>query len=231
MALSQLTITEERSKDFLFTEPYAYLGYTLLYNMTKRDDMFLQFMRPFTMTVWGWLLFVFVISGIYFILLDIWNPFKDKIDDDSRINLKEGLWHSYLTITQIGPPFGAYMYASRVYSVFYWFFALVVMGCYTGNLCSFLTESVWNVPKISVESLPDSDWNFGMLNGTSVTAKLDERIEYDALGRFYDEVKGRENFVQDYEQGVERVKNEKFALFGSDVVLNYHYRKYWTIRS
>ena len=185
---------------------------------TLYHNIYIQFTRPFTATVWLALGAVMLWSGIYIYIMDKWNPFKDKVDSDTRFTGRESFWHSYLVITQIGAPFGAHVYPTRVFSVFYWFFALVVLGCYTGNLASFLSAAEPIIPDISINTLPDSGRRYGVLTNSSVSSKY----ATPARHKFFEKIVERGDFVDSYEEGVRRVKEEDFILFGTSVVMTAH---------
>ena len=218
LGIGQISITPERErvKSITFSPSFGYAGYTYMVHKTFYHNVFLQFTRPFTGIVWLALGTVMLCSGVYIYIMDKWNPFNDKIRQNRRYTARDSLWHSYLIITQVGAPFGAHVYPTRIYTVFYWFFALVVVGCYTGNLASFLTASDSIIPTISIDTLPESGKRYGMLANSSVSSKYatGQRRE-----KFYEKIKERGDFVKNYEDGVRRVKEENFILFGTSLVM------------
>ena len=177
---------------------------------------YFQFTRPFTSDVWMALAAVMFSSAIYIYVMDKWNPFKDNIQPETRFTGQESFWHSYLIITQVGAPFGASVYPTRVFSVFYWFFALVVVGCYTGNLAGFLSESEKRMPNIPWDDLGQSSFRFGMLRNSSLSSEWSQGLYSQTL---YSLIEQRGDFVANYSEGVRRVKEENFILFGTSIVM------------
>ena len=128
IALGQFSITDEREKYFRFSSTFGYIQTTFIVRKRGVAQFYMQFARPFAHGVWYMIMLVMVLSAFYVCLLDAWNPFKDEIEAELRYDQKESIWYSFLTIFQVGAPFGAYMIPMRVYSVFYWFFAMVVVS-------------------------------------------------------------------------------------------------------
>ena len=177
---------------------------------------YFQFTRPFTSDVWMALAAVMFSSAIYIYVMDKWNPFKDNIQPDTRFTGQESFWHSYMIITQVGAPFGAFVYPTRVFSVFYWFFALVVVGCYTGNLAGFLSQSRRSIPNIPWNDLGHSKYRFGMLGNSSLSSEWSQGLLTQGL---YSLIEERNDFVANYTEGVRRVKEEDYILFGTSIVM------------
>ena len=198
-----------------FSPSIGFASYTYMVRKSFYHNVYLQFIRPFNGEVWFALAAVMLCSGIYIYIMDKWNPFKDDIDPDARFTIRESFWHSYL-VTQVGAPFGAHVYPTRVYSVFYWFFALVVVGCYTGNLVSFLSAREPIIPNVSVNELPDSELRYGLLINSSVSSRFASNLHQ---AKFYEKIVERGDFVNSYEEGARRVKEEGFILFGTSLVM------------
>ena len=182
------------------------------------QNVYLQFTMPFTVPLWVALGIVMLCSGFYIYVMEKWNPFKDSIDPNARFTGRESFWHSYLIITQVGAPFGVHTYSTRVFSVFYWFFALFVVGCYTANLASFLIASEPITPEISIETLPQSGRRYGILANSSVSSKYASNKD-NVSSMFYETISERGDFVNSYEEGTRRVKEEDFILFGTSLVM------------
>ena len=218
IALGQFSVSEERRQYFDFTSSIGYLGYTYVVRKRERFNFYMQFTKPFEAKVWVYLCATMVFAAAYIYVIESWNPFSEEVPPDNRFTMRESVWYSYLTMSQAGAPFGARRLPTQVFSVFYWFFALVVVGCYTGNLASFLTRTTFQRPLFDIYNLEASEFKYGMLDGSSVIDHLQDNYRHLNLTA----VRENNGFVDSYEQGIERVMSENYVLFGTSTVLTWH---------
>ena len=170
---------------------------------------------------------VTLLSGLFIRVLDYWNPYEqDDIPEDQRFNAKESLWYSFGAVSQGGSAFAAIMYPIRIFSVFYWFFALVICACYTGNLASFLTESYQLVPNMRLVELSERNskgeyrYNWGTLMGSYSEDFIHgiSRERADAVV-----LSSRMKYTRGYEEGVRLAKeSQNYAFIGNNLLLDYY---------
>ncbi|XP_074653663.1 glutamate receptor ionotropic, kainate 1-like [Tubulanus polymorphus] len=141
-----ISSNKQRLADFEFTDGYIFDGISFMYKKHSYYNMF-GFAKPFDLKVWFALAIALIASAIFYYAAYRLNPSGADNDPDTRCDLKQSFWYSYSTIIQAGAPYEPVRLHMRVFSSFYFFFALIVIGCYTGNLANFLTEQ--NYPKIN----------------------------------------------------------------------------------
>ncbi|XP_064639672.1 glutamate receptor 3-like isoform X2 [Lineus longissimus] len=245
LAVGMISKTKERMTEFQFSPGFAFTGITFIVHKQELKNVYFQFLRPFEMRIWGGIVAAWLFSSLLIYTFHRWDPFKDNLplkkkkkqepvdedapnytDDrfarDERYNLKESFWYSYLTLAQLGTPFAAYSYPIRIYSVFYWFFALIVVACYTGNLASFLTESIFFHPHLTIKELLKEGYDFGWMKSTSIEKFfVDSPIwEYQEMNR---ELRRRKTYAASYKHGLAMIKeNTNFVFIATHLLLSYY---------
>ncbi|XP_074647689.1 glutamate receptor ionotropic, kainate 1-like [Tubulanus polymorphus] len=136
----------QRLAVFDFTDGYIFDGISFIYKKHSHYNMF-GFAKPFDLKVWVALAIALIVSAMFYYAAYRLNPSGMDNDPDTRFDLKQSFWYSYSTIIQAGAPYEPVQLHMRVFSAFYFFFALIVIGCYTGNLANFLTEQ--NYPRMN----------------------------------------------------------------------------------
>jgi hypothetical protein len=219
MAIGMISKTIQRSRYFDYTPPFDFVGFTYMRKKISSPPTYFNFMRPFELKVWYAILGTFFMSAIYIYTLEYWNPFFDQIDDDHRFSWKEVLWYSFGTISMAGGSFAPSLHPTRIFSVFYWFFALIVTASYTGNLASFLTETYDIIPSMSIEDLGTSH---GLKWATVRQSYMDGVIRSEDSDE-YRRVAREMQYVENYTEGVALVGNTESTIFIANNLLLHHY--------
>ena len=229
IALGQISITGERQADFAFSPPFGSIHRTYLIQKQEKEDLYMQFARPFTPHVWLAVLCVVITSALYIFLLDRWNPYRTAVADHVRFTPHESIWYSYLTMCHLSAPFAAKILPIRIFSIFYWFFSMIVVGSYTGNLASSLTDAYFLRPSITsdIRQLPKSGFRFGCVAHSSTSDEL-KSISTPSGESLYDLIASRGDFVSSYAEGVTNVIDNKYILIGTSGVLSHYRSKYIT---
>ncbi|XP_064638543.1 glutamate receptor ionotropic, NMDA 1-like [Lineus longissimus] len=227
MAIGMISKTIRRKRDFDFTPAYEFVGITFTLKLSRRTPDLGAFMMPFKSHVWWGLLAVMLISCVFIYLLDRWNPFMEEIEPEKRFNMNESTWYSFGAITQAGGEFAPIMYPTRVYSIFYWFFALVVTACYTGNLASFLVEQdmslnfggISDIPHLAKKLKTNLKW------GTLKGSYMEEHIRGNGSKNDLTDLAKRLNYDRNYKEGTDRAKKGGYAFIGTNLLLQYYAAK------
>jgi hypothetical protein len=208
-----------RSRFFDYSPPFEYVGLTYMRQKYRYPATIFNFMRPFEITIWFALLATVFLSAIFIYILEYWNPFMNKVDDGHKFNWSEVMWYSFGTVSGAGGSFAAIMYPTRVFSAFYWFFALILTASYTGNLASFLTESFEIEPDGSIEGLGFSN---GVKWATLPDSYMDSFIRGGTTAE-YRRLVSEMNYVENYTAGVKLVQDdENYVFIGNNLLLHYY---------
>jgi hypothetical protein len=219
MGIGMFSKTARRKHDFAFSPTYEFVGITFIMMQSGKVPGYFAFMQPFKINVWWGLLIVMLFSSVFIHLLDRWNPFMETIDKNMRFHVNESMWWSFGTITQAGGEFAPIMYPTRVYSVFYWFFAMVVTACYTGNLATFLVAQDQYIPVKHLDQMPShNNLKWGTLKGSY----MEEYIRHvNTIHDFTDLAQGL-GYVKNYKEGTDKAMEGNYAFIGTNLLLQYH---------
>lgn len=112
LAVTDLTMTEEREMAFDFTSPFMILGIAILYEQPKPEDPdYTSFLKPFHYRVWGCLFASFILVSITMFIAgrmsdDDWeNPYP-CIEEPDRLHnilsIKNCVWFAMGSLFQQG---------------------------------------------------------------------------------------------------------------------------------
>jgi hypothetical protein len=222
VAIGMISKTKDRKHYFDFTPAFEYVGITYMAAKEEHPGSMFGFLKPFDTDLWWGMFTVFLLAGLFIRILDYWNPFLDVIEAENRFDINESLWYSFGAMSGAGGgDFAPFMYPTRVFTVFYWFFALIITASYTGNLASFLTEKYEILPTAKLSQLPyKHGYTWGTLKGSFMESYLNSMPgEYATLA-------AKLEYVDDYQAGVEKVGKGKFAFIGNNLLLKNYECKY-----
>ena len=106
MAVAPITITSARESVVFFTKPLISIKVGVVHQKAKLVSLdLLQFMTPFTTTVWLLILTACVAIGILLFSVDYFSPFgwrqygaKKNDEEGNELNLGNSLWFSIQSI-------------------------------------------------------------------------------------------------------------------------------------
>ncbi|XP_064632220.1 uncharacterized protein LOC135490734 [Lineus longissimus] len=186
MGVGGIFKTAARSMYFDFLPPVSLTQISfILSKEVKGHNEYFRFLRPYDDMVWIALTCVTVLAGCLVFGLERWNPLRDDIGRE-MLSPGESLWTSLLTITQGGAEAVFTIQPMRIFSVFYWFFAVIVLACYTGNLASFLLEPSFDRADLTFDDiLNKDDIKVGIMDSGATgsffrdSSALDRRLLYE----------------------------------------------------
>uniref|UniRef100_A0A1I8IS65 Glutamate receptor n=1 Tax=Macrostomum lignano TaxID=282301 RepID=A0A1I8IS65_9PLAT len=228
VAIASLTITSERSKYVLFSEPFMNFGLSVMIKKPQKTKpgMF-SFMQPLENRLWiAILLATLLLAAVMACLARIspleWQLEEQLIDEDrirtirQDFNLINSIWFSFASFVQQGVDLSPRSASTRVIGSFWWAFSLIIMAYYTANLTACLTIERLIAPIDSVNDLVN-DGNkvkFGMLESGS-TKEFFRRAETHPYNRMYEIMeKDRSVYMNSVGAGIARVMNSdgKYAF-------------------
>nr|QGW50274.1 gustatory receptor 19 [Chouioia cunea] len=149
MAITDLTITENRAKCIQFSTAFWNLGMSILYKKPqKAEARWYSFFLPFSNRVWMYLGLVWIFTSILFFVLgrlspSEWtNPFPciDEPDElHNQLTIDNAFWFTAGAIMQQGSEIAPIGMSTRCLGGFWAFFCLIMVNTYIANLAAFLT--------------------------------------------------------------------------------------------
>ncbi|KAI5637683.1 ligated ion channel l-glutamate- and glycine-binding site domain-containing protein [Phthorimaea operculella] len=167
LAITDLTITEEREKAVDFTTPFMNLGIAILFRKPKPPEpkMF-AFLLPFSSGVWMCLGLVYVASSLLLYVVgrlcpEEWqNPYpciEEPVALENQFTLGNAFWFNLGAILLQGSEVAPVGYSTRAVASVWWLFALVITSSYTANLASLLAAVTPNDEIHDVQELAYND--------------------------------------------------------------------------
>eukprot|EP01080_Neovahlkampfia_damariscottae_P005671 gene5671-9492_t len=140
VTFAPLTYTAERATDVSFSSPYLNIGLRLMSLKEKQKVNLTSFLSPFEWTVWLSVVGVIVLVGILLWIYDLLSPYGLSKIDNPELNLANAFLNSGIGMTgQLGNP--GRSWATRILTLGYYLFLIIVTASYTANLTNVLTES------------------------------------------------------------------------------------------
>ncbi|XP_064631900.1 glutamate receptor 4-like [Lineus longissimus] len=209
MAVGSILKTSDRLKSFTFLPGVIMTPLSFVIGRHGEGQLVgFQFLMPYDTEVWVGVVVAVVLAAGFVYGLDRWNLMVNDLEPSARYNLNESLWYSYQTITQVGGEIVCSILPMRLFSVFYWFFSLVVIACYTSNLANFLTEPAFDRSGLSFADLAqESDIKIGFLADTAAWKFFRDMAEAEKERKF-----SRAVVFRNMTEAIERVRTENIAL-------------------
>ncbi|XP_028404593.1 glutamate receptor ionotropic, NMDA 1-like isoform X1 [Dendronephthya gigantea] len=146
MAVSDLTITEQRSKVVDFTHPYMDAGMAVMVKVSRRErNDWTDFMDPFAASLWIAIIVCINITLLIMWLLERYSPYGQRErakflerGKEHSFNFVEAIWYTWSLVypTDIGSK--PKSFSCRVLALSFTFSMLIVVTSYTANLAAFL---------------------------------------------------------------------------------------------
>ncbi|XP_013140717.1 PREDICTED: glutamate receptor ionotropic, kainate 2-like [Papilio polytes] len=239
MAISDITITSERSAVVEFSMPFMSLGISML--VRERDpqepDMF-SFIKPLALDVWLYLATAYII--VSFVLLicarmsqgDWVNPHPCNQHPENLQNiwsLYNCMWLTVGSIMTQGCDILPRAAGSRWVTGMWWFFALIVTASYTANMSTFLSNSRRDNDIKDIKELSEqNEVSYGVLiNGS--TYNFFENSNDSVYQKIWTVMKSAKPtvFTNNNDEGRDRVVRSKgnYVFFMESTAIEYYMQR------
>ncbi|XP_058809546.1 glutamate receptor ionotropic, kainate 3-like isoform X1 [Phymastichus coffea] len=238
LAITDLTITEDRQKCVQFSTAFMSLGISILFKKPqKAEATWYSFFAPFHHLVWLCIALTFYVMGAFFYILGRlcpgeWiNPFP-CIDEPAELHnqftIGNALWFVMGSKMQQGSEIMPIGLAPRILAGWWWFFCLIIVNTCIANLVAFLTVEK---PVVLVKSVDDligqTEIKYGAKEGGSTLQYFKSSKKYRQL---YDQMMDpdwNEYVVKDNNQGVEFAKRKdiNYAYFMESASIEYEIKR------
>ncbi|MFK5855821.1 MAG: transporter substrate-binding domain-containing protein, partial [Bacteroidota bacterium] len=214
IAISPLTVTATRIRNFGFTQPYYITNLAFATRLKKGNDLMAFFSDFFSIgfaKAFGSLFFIILIFGFI-----VWLTERKRNPEQFREGMKgvgDGIWWSAVTMSTVG--YGdksPVTQTGRILSMIWMFTAVVVISGLTASVSSSLT----------VHKLKSQISNFDDLRKISVGC-----VPNSGTSEFLDQYKINFKDFNNVEAGLRAVDNDSLDAFVYDeAVLKYYVHKY-----
>ncbi|OXU29041.1 hypothetical protein TSAR_002081 [Trichomalopsis sarcophagae] len=221
LAITDLTITEEREKAVDFTMPFMNLGISILYQKPKAaPPSLMSFLLPFSTNVWLYLIGVYiVVSTLFFVIGRMcpaeWNNVYPCIEDpdelENQFTFRNSLWFCIGAVMQQGSEIAPIGNSTRMLAGCWWFFCLIIANSYTANLAAFLTVETIDRPIKNVDGLANQNIiKYGAKKGGSTLDFFKYMIANE-----------KEVLTADNDEGKKKVLTENYAFLMESSSIEY----------
>ncbi|XP_061388563.1 glutamate receptor ionotropic, kainate 2 [Musca vetustissima] len=217
MGICDLTITQERRTVVDFTVPFMQLGVQILYSKPPppKKELF-QFLEPFSVEVWLCLLIALLLMSLIYVLLARFTPEEWQPQDDPNSvqlvwSLRNSLHLHINSVLQVGCDILPTANHMRLFTTFWWIFALLMAQTYLAKMTSFITASKMDGTIQNLHDLVQQNKiQFGTIKGGSTSQFFSEsneseyRLAWNKMRTFKPEA-----LTKDNKEGVDRVRHSK----------------------
>ncbi|XP_055345947.1 glutamate receptor ionotropic, kainate 3-like isoform X2 [Paramacrobiotus metropolitanus] len=227
-----ITINHERENVVDFTKPFMHLGISILYKKPEKKppDLF-SFLHPFGADVWLYMTISFlVVSGTIFLLgrftpYEWYNP--HPCDESSNVvenqfTIGNSLWFTVGSLMQQGSDIAPRAMSTRTVAGSWWFFTLIMIASYTANLAAFLAVERTDQPIRSADDLAQQTViRYGCYKG-GATYNFFKESKHPVYQKMWQFMRSDPtNFHTSSQDGIQAVKNGKYAFFMETPSLEY----------
>ncbi|XP_065356425.1 glutamate receptor ionotropic, kainate 2 [Calliphora vicina] len=235
LGICDLTITQARRSVVDFTVPFMQLGVSILFYKPKPPEKSLfAFLHPFAVEVWFYLLVALLVMSLCFKVLgrltqDDWEVTvinKETSMAETPWFLRNTLWLHIGSILCVGCDILPRGLPMRIFTAFWWIFALLMSQTYIAKLASFITASKMEGSIQNLHDLVDQNKiQFGTVKGGSTSQLFSEsnetayRVAWNKMIGFKPEA-----FTASNKEGMDRVKRSKgrYAFLVETPILQYY---------
>ncbi|KAM6980704.1 glutamate receptor U1 [Aplochiton taeniatus] len=223
LAIAPLTLTAAREKVVGMTKPFMQTGISILLRKDiSEESAFFDFLSPFSPETWVGILVAYLGTAACIFLAARLSPceWSQPLTEENSFSLVHSLWYTAgaLTLQGAGPHPKAL--SVRVICCTWWLFALVLLACYFGNLCSSPTSESSQLSVKGFEDLANQEViEYGCLAGSSTLAFF-KNSNNPAYRRIYEHMERTKSFVSSMDEGVRRARESNFAFIGESVSLD-----------
>ncbi|XP_055317645.1 glutamate receptor 1-like isoform X2 [Sitodiplosis mosellana] len=228
IAIAPMTITAERERVIDFSKPFMSLGISIMIKKPiKQNPGVFSFLNPLSQEIWMCVIFAYVGVSIVLFIVSRFSPQEWRIvqlnGDVSHISgqvatqpavnefsISNSFWFTLGAFMQQGCDISPRSVSGRIVGSVWWFFTLILISSYTANLAAFLTVERMVTPIKSAKDLAyQTEVQYGTLMSGS-TMDFFNKSPIDLYAHMWKYMASRpENFVNSYEEGIQRVRNSK----------------------
>ncbi|CAH1103684.1 unnamed protein product [Psylliodes chrysocephalus] len=234
LAISDITITQEREEVVDFSLPFMELGISLLHSKPDfGDTQYFVFLSRFSKSLWTTILYSYIaISVCLYIVLrlspDDWERRHpcDELDDTlvNRWDLKNSLLLTLRALTMQGSDAVPKGKSARLAISMWWLFCLILTSYYIANTANVANLSNLESPLQGVDDLTSqTQIKYGMLKGGSTEDffRNSNTTTYAKLWHYIEHTPAV--FTKTTQDGVDRVleSNGQYAFFMESTTLEY----------
>ena len=225
-AAAAFTVNNKREKVIDFAAPYFYDQSVVIMKRPADDTKIFLYAYPFRMEVWICLGLSVSLSAVCLYLYTMYTPVYDISEQwsrqkSSRIRIFERLWSIctvFGALLQQGNRWMPKAQSGRMMVGAFWFFSVVVVATYTGNLIAFLAVNKVRMPFDMLESMvKQTSVKYGPVNGVALMM-----LFRDATFDPYKTVGHNMHLAPSYKTGLEWVKSGNYAFISEKSWFTYN---------
>ena len=230
MAAAPLTITYAREEVVDFSKPFLHLGISILHvQPTAAPPSLFSFMDPLAGTVWGAMFVMSVAVTAVLLIVGRLSPKEFNYNDSDNegenhpYSCGGSLWYVVGGFLGLGSEIAPVAMSTRLVTISWWFFSLIIISSYTANLAAFLTIEHHISPFENVDEMARQvDVEYGTLKGGS-TENFFREGQIDTYQTMWSFMAGKDVFAKSNDEGIERVRvgKGKYAYLMESVSLQY----------
>ncbi|CAB4057537.1 GRIN [Lepeophtheirus salmonis] len=232
MAMGAMTINFARETVIDFTKPFMNLGISILFKIPSgKPTRLFSFMNPLALEIWLYVLAAYILVSLTLFVMARFSPYEwnnphpcETENDimENQFSISNSFWFITGTFLRQGSGLNPKAASTRIVGGIWWFFTLIIISSYTANLAAFLTVERMITPIENAEDLARQKIEYGTLSGGStMTFFRDSKIEvYREMWKFM-ESRNPSVFVDNYDTGINSVKNGGYAFLMESTMLDY----------
>eukprot|EP01080_Neovahlkampfia_damariscottae_P005672 gene5672-9493_t len=217
VSFAPFTETSERAEVVQFSLPYLNVGLRLMELKKKVKPVLESFLLPFSWNVWISVIGVILLVGLLLWIFDTASPYGLSKIDNPELNLPNAFLNSGIGMTgQLGNP--GRSWATRILTLGYYLFLIIVTASYTANLTNVLTT-----PSSTTQITSFSDIKAGKIIGTVQNSASEIYLTKSIFQNF----KGNIKYYKTFEVLIKalRMKEIDYLIFDSPII-GYYSKSY-----
>lgn len=233
LALGAITVTSAREAIVYFTKSYVEVKVGIVSQRPKPAMLdLMQFMTPFTTTVWMLILTACVGVGIMLFTVDYFSPFgwrqyRERKSDEAgkELNLGNSIWFSIQSILLQGADNTPRSLSGRVLVGCFWFYVLILTSSYTANLAAFFTSTKASEDDSSLESMLKSGRKFTTVANYALEQYLNIS-DYKVYNRIHEQMVLQNNLANGSQDAFRRVRSNSEVYYLEEIpFIQWHVEK------
>ncbi|CAF3759347.1 unnamed protein product [Rotaria sp. Silwood1] len=237
LGIGALTITYPREQVIDFTKPFMTFGITILIRKPLRPPRNLfAFLAPLTREVWFFMAIAYIGVSLFLFSMARFSPYEWQSPYSckrhteyliNRFTIVNCFWFTIGSLMKQTIDYGPRSLSTRVLIGAWWFFSLIMIASYTANLAAFLTTKRLKSPIDDIEALAkQTEIKYGALKGGS-TEQFFRSSKIPIYERMWYYMSSRpELFPETTEEGIEWVKNSKYAFLLESATNEYNVQRH-----
>ncbi|KAG5882514.1 hypothetical protein JTB14_033315 [Gonioctena quinquepunctata] len=244
LAISDLTITQDRVDPVEFTQPFMSTGISILYHKpNERPPDFLYFAQPFSATVWQALVLSYIATSLTLFIIgrlsfSEWHQ-RDTCGKNkylvNHLTFLSSFWYTSSYLFKQNANVKISSLSAKIVCACWWILGFFTLAMYIAFSTSrspmaekeIVFENVFEL----VERAEDYGIKFGALKGgaTETFFKSSNAEIYKEIGIYMEE--HPEEMVSSTEDGIERAETENYAFFMESATIEYAVRRHCNLSS